>query len=323
MAAMHLRRAVLSGATMVLLAGVIPLSGARADSYPDHSIKLIIPLAPGSSVDTLARALSTELGPQLHQAIVVENHPGAEGIIATELVKNAKPDGYTLLMVYPGHAMNVHLYKKLPYDTIKDFTPIAQVATNLNVLVVADNSPFKTAGDLIAAIKAKPETLNFGNAGGTSGGSGDLLNFMAGLKATEITYNGATQSLTDLLGGRIDYMFTAMSSATPLVHAGKLRALAVTGTKRDPSMPNVPTMAEFVPNFETTGWYGLAGPAGLPPNVVAVVNKAVMDSLKSPVLQARLAAIGFSPAAPNTPAEFDTLIRSEIVKWSHVGQVRD
>ena len=291
---------------------------AFGQSYPTKDIRLFVPLSAGSSVDTLTRSFADEMGRVLGQPVIPENRPGAEGLIASEAVKNAPPDGYTLMMAYPGHALNVSLYAKLPYDTLNDFTPIAIVATNVNVLVVPIESPVKSVPELIAAVKANPEKRFFGNAGGTSGGSGDLLNLMANLKATAVTYKGAAEAQKDLLAGRLDYMFTALSTATPLVKGGRLRALATTGAKRHPSMPDLPTVAEFVPGFETTGWYGLAGPAGLPKPVVAKLNSALFTALQDPKVRERVATLGFDPAPPNGPEDFDALIRSEIKKWGQV-----
>jgi tripartite-type tricarboxylate transporter receptor subunit TctC len=212
----------------------------------------------------------------------------------------------------------VSLYAKLPYDPLKDFTPIAIVATNVNVLVVPAESTIKSVPELIAVAKAKPDSLFFGNAGGTSGGSGDLFNLMAGVKTTAVTYRGAAEAQKDLLGGRTNYMFTAMSTAVPLVKAGKLRALATTGAKRHPNMPDLPTVAEFVPGFETTGWYGLMGPAGLPKPIVARLNSALVTTLQDSNVRERFALQGFDPAPPNGTDEFDALIRVEIKKWAQV-----
>lgn len=291
---------------------------AFAQIYPTLEIKMYVPLSAGSSVDTLARAFTPEYGRVLKQSVLVENRPGAEGVICSELTKKAAPNGYTLMLAYPGHALNVSLYPNLPYDTLKDFTPIGIVASNVNVLVVLPNSPFKTVPDLIAFLKSKPGQLNFGNAGGTSGGSGDLFNLMAGVKAMAVTYKGAAEAQIDLLGGRLDYMFTALSTATPLVKAGKLRAIAVTGSKRHPTVPDLPTVSEFVPSFETTGWYGIAGPAGIPKPIVETLNSALNTTLQNTEVKARLASLGFDPEPPNSPADFESLIKSEIKKWAQV-----
>jgi tripartite-type tricarboxylate transporter receptor subunit TctC len=301
------------------LAAVLALAAsAQAQSYPERAVRIIVPTAPGGSIDTTARVVAAKLAELWGKPVVVENRPGAEGVIASEATRNAPPDGYTLMLAYPGHALNVSLYTKLPYDTLKDFTPIALVASNVNVLVVRADSSIKSVQDLLATAKANPDKLFAGNAGGTSGGSADLLNLMAGIKTTVVTYKGAPEAQTDLLGGRIDFMFTAMSTATPLVKGGKLRALAVTGATRHANMPDLPAVAEFVPGFETTGWYGLAGPAGLPKPVVATLNKALFVALAQPSVRARFAALGFDPAPPNSSEDFDAFIKSEIKKWGQV-----
>ena len=313
------RRSLVVAAALSSALAALPVAmPALGQAYPSKDIRMLVPLSAGSSVDTLARAFSEEFAKALGQPVVVENRPGAEGVIASEATRNAPPDGYTLMLAYPGHALNVSLYSKLPYDTLKDFTPIALVATNVNVLVVRADSNIKSVQDLLATAKANPEKLFAGNAGGTSGGSVDLLNLMANIKTTVVTYKGAPEAQTDLLGGRIDFMFTAMSTATPLVKGGKLRALAVTGASRHPNMPELPAVAEFVQGFETTGWYGLAGPAGLPKPVVATLNKALFVALAKPEVRARFAALGFDPATPNSSEDFDAFIRSEIKKWGQV-----
>jgi tripartite-type tricarboxylate transporter receptor subunit TctC len=312
------RKIVAAGAAAAAWAAIgLPLR-AFGQAYPAKDIRLLVPLSPGSSVDTLARSFTDEMGKALGQPILVENRPGAEGVICTEALKSSPPDGYTLMLAYPGHALNVSLYPKLPYDSVKDFTPLAIVATNVNVLVVPIESQIKSVPELIATAKANPDKLFFGNAGGTSGGSGDLFNLMAGVKTTAVTYKGAAEAQKDLLGGRTDYMFTAMSTATPLVKAGKLRALATSGAKRHANMPDLPTVAEFVPGFETTGWYGLMAPGGLPKPIAAKIDSALFTALADPKVRERFALQGFDPAPPNGPEEFDALIRSEIKKWAQV-----
>lgn len=312
------RKVVLAGAAAAGSVAVgLPLR-TYGQAFPTREIKLYVPLSPGSSVDTLTRAFATEFGKALGQPILVENKPGAEGQIASSLTAKAAPDGYTLMVAYPGHALNVSLYPNLPYDTLKDFTPIGLIAQNVNVLVVLPTSSIKSVPDLIAQAKANPGKLNYGNAGGTSGGSGDVFKLMTGLEMAAITYKGAAEAQNDLLGGRIDFMFTALSTAKPLVQSGKLRALAVTGTARHPDVPDLPPVADFVPGFETTGWYGLAGPASMPAPVVDRLNKALFAALASPEVRTRLNALGFDPSSPNSPAHFDTFIRSEIRKWGQV-----
>jgi tripartite-type tricarboxylate transporter receptor subunit TctC len=317
---MKLRRAFREvtaiGIVMLALLGT-PTSGV-AQTYPTHEIRLIVPLSPGSSVDSIARAIAPELGKQLGQPIIVENRPGAESILATQYVKGATPDGYTLILVIPAHAINVFLYPKSAYDPIKDFTPVALIASNMNVLVVPPKFPAKDLKEFIALAKAKPGTLNFGAVGGTSGASADLFNLMAGVQTADITYKGASEAQNDMLGGRLDFMFTAVSSALPQVRAGNLRALAVTGAQRFPGLPDVPTVAELVPGYEVTGWYGIVGPAGMPATVVTTLNHAMFKALESPEVKTRLAAMGFDPAPPSDPAHFTSFIRSEVKKWGAV-----
>jgi len=312
------RKVVLGSAAAAGCAAIGVSPGASSQAFPTQDIRLYVPLSPGSSVDTLTRAFSGEFGKALGQSVLVENRPGAEGQIATSLTAKAAPDGYTLMIAYPGHALNVSLYPNLPYDTLKDFTPIGLMAQNVNVLVVPPGSPIKSVPDLIARARANPGKLNYGNAGGTSGGSGDILKVMTGLDMTAVTYKGAAEAQIDLLGGRIDFMFTALATAKPLVQSGKLRALAVTGSTRHPDLPDLPPVADFVPGFETTGWYGLVGPANLPTPIVDRLSKAMFTALGNAEVRARLTALGFDPAPANTPAQFDAFIRSEIRKWGQV-----
>jgi len=191
-----------------IAAGTLALAAsfAAAQEYPVRVIRLVVPLSAGSSVDTLARAFAAEMSKDLKQPVVVENRAGGDSVIGTQFTKNAAPDGYTIMLVIPAHAINVHLYPKLPYHPIKDFSLIAMVASNMNMLVVPPNSPFKSVKDLIDHAKNKPGALNFGNAGGTSGGSAELLNYMAGIKTTNVMYKGAPPALTDLMAGTIDFM---------------------------------------------------------------------------------------------------------------------
>ncbi|MEI8400890.1 MAG: tripartite tricarboxylate transporter substrate-binding protein [Alcaligenaceae bacterium] len=296
---------------------------ALSQHWPAREIKLYVPLSAGSSVDTLARAVVPAMAAQLKQSILVENRPGAEGAIASDLTRKAPADGYTLMVAYPGHALNVTLYPNLPYDALKDFTPIALIATNRNALVVRVDSPIKSVSELITFAKSNPDKLSFGNGGGTSGGSGDLLNLMAGIQTAAITYKGAAEAQNDLLGGRLDFMFTAMSTARPMVADGRLRALALTGTTRHPKFPDLPNVAETVPGYETSGWYGLAGPSGLPKPIVDALISALHAALQTDAVQKRLAFLEFDSAPKGTSEEFNSLIRSEIKKWAQVLKPRN
>ncbi|HTK01125.1 MAG TPA: tripartite tricarboxylate transporter substrate-binding protein [Bordetella sp.] len=282
-------------------------------------IRMLVPLTAGSSVDVIARAVSAEMGKALGQNIFVDNRPGVDSIVATQAARNAKPDGKTVVMLTPSHAINVFLHPDVvTYDPIKDFTLVGLTATNMNLLVVPANSSIHSVAELIAAAKAKPNTLNYGNSGGTSGGSAQLLNLYAGIRTTDVKYKGAPEVMNDVIAGRLDFTFTAMSSALAMVRAGKARALAVTGRTRHPSLPDVPTVAETLPGFEAIGWYGVAGPAGIAQDTVTKLNRALMTALGKDNVKTVLSNSGFDPAPPNTPEDFRAFVRQEIDRWGKV-----
>jgi tripartite-type tricarboxylate transporter receptor subunit TctC len=301
--------------------GIIAGAPSGAQSYPSRPIRVTIPFGPSSAGDTIARAVSPNLSHAIKQTMVMDNRPGAGGNIAAEITANSAPDGYTLMLATIGtHAINASLYPRLPYDPVKDFTAIGLTATSPNTLVVNGSLPVKSVKDLIALAKAKPGELSFASTGvGTSVHlSGELFNSLAGLKTLHVPYKGAPEALTDVLTGRVHFLFASMSSSIGMVKTGKLRALAVTSAKRHPALPELPSMQEAgVPGFEAVAWYGFVGPAGLPRPVVKMLNDALVGALRDEEVKARLANFGCDPVS-STPEEFAAYIKSELAKWAKV-----
>jgi tripartite-type tricarboxylate transporter receptor subunit TctC len=295
--------------------------GAFGQGYPNRTIRLVVPFPAGGTTDLLARAASQKLTESLGQAVVVDNRPGAAGTLGADIVAKSSPDGYTLLMGTVGtHAINASLYSKMPYDHVKDFTPIVLVAAVPNVLVVNPSVPVKSVGDLIKLAKAKPGAINFASSGaGTSIHlSGELFKTMAHVDMTHVPYKGSAPALTDLIGGQVQVMFDNLPSSLPQIKAGKLRAVAVTSLKRAPALPDVPTISESgLPGVEASSWFGVLGPAGTPAPVVARINSEINKWLQSPEAREQLIAQG-AEAAGGTPENFALHIRAETEKWAKV-----
>ena len=292
-----------------------------AQHYPARPIRVLIPFTAGSAADIIARAMEPQLREKLGQAVVIDNRGGAGGNIAADMCAKSAPDGYTLMMGTIGtHAINYSLYSKLPYHPQRDFTPIALVGDSPNILVINPYVPAKSIKELIALAKARPGQLNYGSSGaGTSVHlSAELFSSMAGVKMVHVPFKGATEALTALLAGQLDLMFASLSSAIPLVKAGRLRAFAVTGAQRSPSIPDLPTMSEAaLPGYAAAAWYGLLGPAGMPPNTVTTLSAAALAALQTQEVKDRLFASGVE-VHPGAPEQFAQLIDSEIKKWAKV-----
>jgi tripartite-type tricarboxylate transporter receptor subunit TctC len=254
------------------------------------------------------------------RAVVIENRPGAGGMVASEAAAKAAPDGYTLIIVATGHALNPHLYAKLPYDSFNDFTPLSLIGTSPNMLLVRTDSPIRTLADLIAAARERPGQISFGHAGnGTSPHlAGELLKYMAKIDITPIPYKGGAPALTDLIGGHIPMTFNNIPESIAQITAGTVRPLGVTTAIRSPVLPNVPTIAESgLPGFDTGVWWGLLGPAGLPGDIKAKLAKDCIEAVNAPTVKARLLALGATPIG-GSPAEFAALIRSDYEKWAPI-----
>jgi len=303
---------------LVLALAAIAVQGiVSAQDFPEREIRLVVAVPAGSAADIIARAFTPVMADLLKQPVVIENRPGADAMIATNLVRGSKPDGYTLLLAQPAHAINPTLYPDKPYDPVRDFTPIALTATSSNVIVVRADSPIKDLAGLVAAAKARPGELNFGDAGGSPYLAAEMINVSAGVKTTHVVYKGAAEAYADLLGGRLDYAPGSVSSASGLIKSGKLRAIAVTSAARNPDMPDVPTVAETLPGYQAVTWWGVVGPAGMPAPVVAKLSNAIMTAIRDPAVKARLASMGID-AVTGTPDEFSTYIVSEMRKWAPV-----
>jgi len=306
-----------------LLAGFLLLGNASAQGdYPTRPVKVIVPSPPGGGTDILARVLAQHLSKALGQPFFVENKAGAGNMIGIEFVAHAAADGYTVLLVPSTLVLNSVLYKKVPYDPVRDFAPVTLAATDPNVLVVNPALPAKSLAELIALARAKPGALSYGTPGiGTSPHlSMELLKSMAGIDLQHVPYRGTAAAVTDVIGGQIAVTFANALTAKPQVDAGRVRALAVSGPKRIEALPAVPPVAEAgVPGYEAMQWYGVVVPTGAPAPVIARLNVEAVKALQSDEMKEKLALDCAQPVG-STPAEFAALIRSELEKWTRVAR---
>ncbi len=297
---------------------------AAAQTYPTKPIRMIVGSAPGGPIDFSARLVAQKLTEALGQPVVVDNRTGASGTIGTDYVAKSTPDGYTLLMASAATlCITPNIYPKIAYDTLKDFAPISTATAVSYVLVVHPGIAAKTMQEFIALAKAKPGQLRFGSAGaGSVTHLGvEVLKSAAGIDVLHIPYKGAGPAMIDLLGGQLDFMFDSLLTSTPLVRAGKLRALGQSGVKRSALLPDVPTIAESrLPGFEVSTWFGLVAPAKTPREIVVKLNQAVVKGLRNPETRERLLAQGIEPVA-NSPEEFAKLLRTELPKWARIVKV--
>ena len=306
-----------------LLALTLFTSVASAESWPTKPIKIILGFPPGGATDILSRDFAAKLSEELKQPVLIENKPGAGGTIGADVAAKAPPDGYTLTIgTTSNHAIAVSLYKKLPYDPIKDFAPITILAVSQNVVVINPLVPANNIRELVAYAKANPGKLNFGSSGnGTiSHLTGEMFNTLNGTQITHIPYKGSAFVFPDLLSGQISVMYDSTISIGSLVKSGKVKALAVTGAKRSALMPELPTVAESgYRDFESTNWFGFFAPAATPKDILAKLNAAAVKVLAAPDLQARFALQGAEVVA-NKPAEALAMIKADIVKWAEVAK---
>jgi len=307
-------------ACMALLVLIIA-TAASAQSYPDKSVRMVVPFAAGAgSNDIMARLVAQKLSDELGQQFVVDNRPGASGIIGTDIVAKAPPDGYTVLMMSLTFTVNPSLFSKLPYDTVRDLIPVTMVASAPLMLVVHPSVPAKSVTEFIAYAKANPGKLNFGSGGpGTTPHlAGEMIKTMAGIQVTHIPYKGGAPALTDLVAGQIQFMCENIPGTLPFAKAGKLRALAVTDLKRSPLLPELPTLDEAgLKGYQIVGWNGLFVPAGTPQPIVNRLNAEVVKALALPDVKDRLATLG-ADAVGDTPQHFAVFIKAEIPKWAKV-----
>ncbi len=302
------------------LAGAFAIGSAQAAAYPDKPVRIVVGFSAGGTTDVIARIMAKELTEALGQSFVVENKPGAGSNIATDQVKRATPDGYTLLFVAVTSAINQSLYKNVNFDLTRDFVPVALGAKVPNILVVNPQVPVKTVQELVAYAKANPGKLAFASSGsGTSiHMAGELFKMQTGIDVLHVPYKGSAPAVTDLLGGQVQFMFDNMPSAWPHAQNGKLRALAVTTLERSKSAPDVPTMAESgFPKFDVSSWFGLIAPAGTPPEVVEKLNAAMVKALDKPSVQNSFEKLG-AVGQKMTSAEFGQFIKSEVDGWAPV-----
>lgn len=307
---------------LLMAAGVCaqPTSTSSGQAYPAKPIRLIAPSSPGSGVDIVARFYAQKLGAQIRQQVVVENRAGAGANIGAEIAAKAAPDGYTLFMGTPSHTINPSLYRRLNYDIIRDFVPISQVSSGQYVVVVHPALPAKNLPQLIALAKARPGQLNFGSAGTGNAThlAGELFRAMSRVNIVHVPYKGSGPALVDLAGGQVQLMFSNLTAALPHMKSAKLRALAVTGEKRTPIAPELPTVAEAaLPGYAVTSWYGLLAPAGTPQEIVTRLNSETGNAMRATDMKDRLAGEGADPM-PGTAAEFAVLLKNEVAKWAGV-----
>ncbi|WP_407147261.1 tripartite tricarboxylate transporter substrate binding protein [Bradyrhizobium sp. ORS 86] len=303
----------------IAAAAMIAAGIASAEPFPTKSVHILVPYPPGGGVDVLTRTLADSVSKSWGQSIVVENRPGAGGVIASQAIATSAPDGYSLIMVASGHATNPFLYRKLPYDTFKDFSPVSLLASSPNVLLVRADSPFKSVSDIIAAARAKPGSLSFAHAGnGTSTHlAGELLNSLAKIDLSAIPYKGGAPAINDLLGGQIPMSFNNGPESVGQLQAGTVRALAVTTATRAPFLPDVPSMSETVPGYDTEVWWGLLGPGGMPADLVARISHDFVAALNTESVQERLGKLGAMPIG-STPEKFDAKIHADYDKWGPI-----
>lgn len=306
-----------------LAGGVHAASGsgaASAASYPSKPIRFLVGFPPGGGNDTLARLFGQKISERLGRPVVIDNRPGAGGNVAAELTAKTQPDGYTLLMISSSHPIQGLLKKNLPYDPIRDFSGIAQLVVYRSLVVVHPGVPVNSVRDLITLAKAKPGALNFVSAGLGSGShlAGELFKVAASVDMTHVPYKGTAQAITDLMGGRVQLMFTPLAPVIAQIQAGKLRAVAVTSGKRSRILPELPTIAEGgVPGYEFTAWYGIVGPAALPAEIKRKLNAAAVHAMESPDVRDRLLAEDMD-LINRTPAEFDAIRRADLIKWTRI-----
>lgn len=305
----------------LLLWGALGAAGtAFGQAYPSKAVRIIVPFPPGGTTDILAREVAVQASARWGQPVVVENKAGASGTIGSEQVKGSAPDGYTLLLTATHHVINPSLRKSLPYDTTRDFTSVALIATVPNVLVVNPGFPAQTVADLVRMAKEKPGSISFASTGigGANHLSGELFKVMAGVDMVHVPYKGAAPAMNDLIAGHVPVMFDGLTGVVPQLNAGRLRALGVTTLHRVAAMPQVPTIDESgVKGFEVTSWFGLYGPANIPASVTAKLSADIVAILATAEIKERFAKHGADPGTLRQP-EFTRFVETEIAKWGRV-----
>ncbi len=304
---------------ILIAPAALALAGAARGQIGGAPLRILVGAPAGGSTDTLARTLAASMGPLLNRTVLVENRPGAGGNIAADAVAKAAPDGNTLLLSFTSHAINATLYPTLPFDPVKDFTALTCVATSPSVLVAHPSVPANNVRELIALAKAKPGQLNFaiGGIGSSLHMAGDAFKMQSGTFIVNIPYRGTAPAVQDVLAGQVQLMFAAVGNVQAHIKAGKLKALGVTTTRRLPSLPEVPAIAETLPGYESSAWFGLFGPAGLTPDVAKRISDAARQAIAQPEMRRRLETEGAIPVG-NAPEQFSAFVQSEIVRWGKV-----
>lgn len=304
--------------SLITLALAAVAGSASPQAYPTRPIRLVVPFAAGGPADIQARLIGPRLAEAWGQPVVVENRPGGNTIIATELTARADPDGHLVQVISAGFAINVSLYAKLPYDSVRDFAPVSQLTSGPAIAVVHPSLPVRSVKELIALAKARPGQLTYASAGLPSQLAVELFKVMTGTDMVHVPYKGQSPAMIDLIAGHVQVSFPTMLGTLGHVEAGRLRALATTGAKRAPAAPNLPTMIEAgVPGYVATNWFGTAVPARTPPAIVAKLSQEIARVLRLPDVGERLLSQGLEPAS-STPGEFSAYIRSEMTKWAKV-----
>lgn len=308
-----------AAASLALCAGLVTRAQGQTSDYPNRPVRLVVAYPPGGPLDTMARMLADKLGQSLGKPVVVDNRPGAGGVIGSDLVAKAPADGYTLLFGSTPLSIQETLTPKLPYSALRDFTPIAKMGDGPQVLVVGNAVPARTVSELIAYAKSLDGKINYASpsSGGSNHLAGELFKLTGGFKATHIPYKGGAPALTDLIGGQVSFMFAAVATSMQHVEAGRLRALGVTSKQRIVSAPHVPTIAETLPGFEVVSWYGVLGPPGMPPAIVSRLNGEINRIIVDPDMKKRLIALDVE-VTPDTPAQFGEFIRQNTGMWANV-----
>jgi tripartite-type tricarboxylate transporter receptor subunit TctC len=307
------RRDILISSAAAALAAA---AGAQTHNAP---VRILVGATAGGSTDTIARTLAASMGPLLGRTVIVENRPGAGGNIATDAVAKAAPDGNTLLMSYTSHAINATLYPRLPFDPVKDFTALTNVATSPSILVANPSVPANNVRELIALVKSRPGQFNFaiGGVGSSLHMAGEAFKMQSGTYIVNIPYRGTSPAVQDVLGGQVQLMFAAVGNVQAHIKAGKLKALGVTSAKRLPEFPDVPAIAEVLPGYESSAWFGLFGPAHMAPELTRRIADAARQAIAQPEMRKRLANEGAIPVG-DSPEHFAAFVQSEITRWGKV-----
>jgi tripartite-type tricarboxylate transporter receptor subunit TctC len=320
---MHSRSSAISRSLLTAAAAALAIApvAAGAQSYPSRTVRIVVPFPAGGPTDVVSRLVGQKLSERLGQSVVIDNRPGAGGVVGTDLVAKSAPDGYTLVMgTIGGLTVSQHLLRKMPYDTLRDLAPITQAVANTNFMVLHPSVPVKTVKEFIALARARPDALSYASSGnGTiTHLSGELFKMMTGVAMTHVPYKGGAPALTALISGEVALSFENALVALPHIRAGKMRAIAVTGPKRTQALPQVPTMEEAgIAGYQATGWYGLLAPAATPKEIIERLHAETSQVLSMKDVEDKLAAMG-SDAIGNTPAEFARFIRAESEKWGKV-----